>query len=308
MNTGMNTGTNSDGTGAGTAHEQTLPDWVRSRLGRRRPAAGARRVLSAIAAQPQQMSYASTSSVAAAAGVNVATVVRTAQQLGFSGWPALRAEIRSRYLSGLSASEVLSEHHEDAGQGPAWATLRRDLHNLKDLASLLDEAQVERVARTIHGAGTTLVLASGSFAAPGLQLSHLAQTIGHDVRLHRVGGTALFNAVSLLGPQDCLVVFQVWRTPREILHAMQVAAAAGTPIVLVSDQAREEVRELAAELVPMPSEGASMFPSLVAATTIVQAVVAALVACDPAAAAEWSDGVERLWSRFGLFPDPENLQ
>lgn len=306
---GILVGMSSAGGEARPPRDRALSDWLTSRLGARRPAAGARRVLAALADQPRQMSYASTSSVAAAAGVNVATVVRTAQQLGFSGWPALRAEIRSRYLSGLSASEVLSEHHEDAGQGPAWATLRRDLHNLQDLARLLDEAQVERVARTIHAAGTTLVLASGSFAAPGLQLSHLAQTIGHDVRLHRVGGTALFNAVSLLGSRDCLVVFQVWRTPREIVHAMQVAAAAGVSIVLVSDQARDDVRRLADELVAMPSEGASMFPSLVAATTIVQAVVAALVARDPGAAAAWSDRVERLWSRYGLFPEPgEDLQ
>lgn len=282
---------------------QALPGWLASRLGSRRPAAGARRVLSVIATRPRQMSYASTSSAADAAEVNVATVVRTAQQLGFSGWPALRAEIRSRYLSGLSASEVLSEHSEYTGQGPAWSTLRRDLENMQDLARLLDEAQVQRVARTIHAARVTLVLGSGSFAAPGLQLAHLAQTIGHDVRLQQVGGTALFNAVSLLRPQDCLVVFQLWRTPHEILHAIELAAAAGVSVVLVSDQLPENVRDLADELVTMPSEGASMFPSLVAATTIVQAIVAALVACDPAAAAARSDDVERVWSRYGLFPD-----
>ncbi len=299
----------SDAAGNDRPDERALPGWLASRLGDRRPAAGTRRILAAIATQPRQMSYASTSSVADSAGVNVATVVRAAQQLGFSGWPALRAEIRSRYLSGLSASEVLSEHHEDAGQGPAWSTLRRDLHNLQDLAQLLDEAQIERVARAIHAARTTLVLGSGSFAAPGLQLSHLAQTIGHDVRMHRVGGTALFNAVSLLGSGDCLVVFQLWRTPHEILHAVETAAAAGTSVVLVSDQLSEDLRELADELVAMPSEGASMFPSLVAATTIVQAVIAALVACDPAAAATWSDGVEQLWSRYNLFPDPrERMQ
>ncbi|WP_153392819.1 MurR/RpiR family transcriptional regulator [Ornithinicoccus halotolerans] len=289
--------------------DQVLPGWLTARLGDRRPAAGARRVLSAIATQPRQMSYASTSAAATAAEVNVATVVRTAQQLGFSGWPALRAEIRSPYLSGLSASEVLSEHDEEAEQGPAWSTLRRDLHNLQDLARLLDEDQVERVARIIHGAPKTLVLGSGSFAAPGLQLSHLAQTIGHDVRLQRVGGTSLFNAVSLLGPHDCLVVFQLWRTPHEIRHAMQVAAAAGASVVLVSDQVRADLVEVADELVAMPSEGASMFPSLVAAITVVQSVIAALVACDPAAAAGWSDRVEGVWSRYGLFPDPgEDLQ
>ena len=112
------------------------------------------------------MSYASTSEAAALAGVNVATVVRAAQLLGFSGWPALRGEARSRYLSSLSASEVLSEHAAGA-ESPAWASVRSDLRNLQSLSQMLDPEQVESVARLIHDAGTTVVLGSGSFAAPG---------------------------------------------------------------------------------------------------------------------------------------------
>ncbi len=260
-------------------------------------------MLRALGTHPRQMSFASTAEAAALAEVNAATVVRAAQLLGYTGWPALRSEIRSRYLSGLSASEVLTEH-TSSSDGPAWATLRRDLHNLQDLSLTLDENQIARVARTIFDARVTLVLGSGSFAAPGLQLSHLAQTIGHDVRLHRAGGTTLFNAVSLLREGDCLVVFHLWRSPWQIINAMQ-AAAPGVRIVLVSDQAREDLVALADELVPVPSEGASMFPSLVASTTIVQATIAALVAIDRSAAMAASDRAERLWTRYGVFPEQD---
>lgn len=260
------------------------------------------RVLHEVGAQPRRMSFASTAQAASAAGVNAATVVRAAQLLDFSGWPPMRSEIRSRYLSQLSASQVLSEHLGD-GSGPALSTLRKDLENLQDLAIVLDEEQIRRVADLIVAARTTLVLGSGSFAAPGLQLSHLAQTIGHDVRLQREGGTALINAVSMLREGDCLVVFHLWRTPWEILNAMQLAAQTGVHIVVVSDQARADLRELADELVPVPSEGASMFPSLVGPTTIVQAVVAAIVTLDPGAAAGVSDRAERLWTAFRLFPE-----
>ncbi len=254
------------------------------------------------------MSYATAAEAGQVAGVNAATVVRTAQLLGFSGWPPLRSEIRSRFLSGLSASEVLAEHGSEE-DGPARATLRRDLHNLQDLSLTLDEEQIARVARTVFDAHVTAVLGSGSFAGPGLQLSHLAQTLGHDVRLQRVEGTALFNAVSLLTEGDCLIAFLLWRTPWQILNAMQVAAASGVRIVVVSDQAREDLVELADELVVVPSEGASMFPSLVACTTVAQAIIAALVAVEPAAAASASDRAERLWSSHGLFPEPhERLQ
>ena len=280
-----------------------VPAWVDRRLAGRSPGSGAAKVLQALAAHPRQMSYASTSAAARLAHVNVATVVRAAQLLGFSGWPALRAEIRSRYLSGLSASQVLTEH-DATEDGPARATLRRELSNLQDLSAVLDEEQIQRVAHLIVDARVTLVLGSGSFAAPGLQLAHLAQTIGHDVRLHQGGGTGLLNAVSLLGEGDCLVALHLWRSPREILNALRLAHDRRVPVVLVSDRAGEPFSRWATELVHVPSEGASMFPSVVAATTVVQAVIAAVVAIDPDRASRASDDIQALWDRYGLFPNP----
>ena len=287
-----------------TGVEDEAPGWVSARLAGRRTGRAVAKVLHSLAIHPRQMSYASTAEAAALSEVNVATVVRTAQQLGFSGWPTLRAELRSRYLARLSASEVLSEHAGSPGEGPARATLRRELHNLHDLALLLDEDQIGRIGRIVHDARVGLVVGSGSFAAPGLQLAHLLQTIGHDIRLHLSSGTALLNAGAMLGPGDCLVVFQLWRTPYEVLNAIRVAAAAGVTVVLVSDQGGGEFAGLADELVAMPSEGASMFPSLVGAITVGQAIVAAVVAVDPSAAAAASDRSEQRWMEHGLFPDP----
>ncbi|WP_043500849.1 hypothetical protein [Georgenia sp. SUBG003] len=280
---------------------ESLPAWIRTRLGDRTPGSGTGRVLHALATHPRKMSFASTAEAAALAGVNAATVVRAAQLLGFGGWPQLRAEVRSRFLSGLSASAVLAEH-APTDEGPVGSSLRRDIQNLHDLALLIDDAQIERVARLMFDARVTVVLGSGSYAGPGIQLSHLAQLIGHDVRLHQVAGTGLYNAVNLLGPQDCLVAFHLWRSPWEVINAVRTAAAAGVRVVLVSDQT-DEVSALADEVLLVPSEGASMFPSLTATTTVVQAVFAAMVAVDPAGAAAATDRVEEIWRRYSLFPE-----
>jgi len=284
-----------------TTRDHGLQDWIRARIRDREPSRGALKVLRALSSHAQEMAYASTAEAADRSGVNVATVVRAAQLLGFSGWPTLRAEARSRYLAGLSASEVLSEHATNA-DSPVWAAVRGDLRNLQELAQVLDAGQVGRVAQLIHDARTTLVLGSGSFAAPGLQLAHIAQTVGYDVRLHREGGTALLNAASLLQPGDCLVVFRLWRSPREVMDAARVAAERGARVVVVADQSPAEVLAIADELVLVPSEGVSMFPSLTAPVTVVHAVLASLVSLDEERARAASDRAEELWTTFGLFP------
>ncbi|MGC0273278.1 MurR/RpiR family transcriptional regulator [Pseudactinotalea sp. Z1739] len=283
--------------------DATWPGWVQARVAGRRPGRGAAKVLALLGTQQREMSYASTAAAASLAGVNVATVVRTAQLLGFSGWPALRAEVRSRFLSGLSAAQVLSEH-DPTSEGPARATVLRELANLQALSTMIDQDQIIRVAQLVADARVTLVLGSGSFAAPGLQLAHLAQTIGHDVRLHQVGGTALVNAATLLRPGDVLVVFHLWRSPREVLNAASIAAETGAAVVVVADHVRPEFAERATETLLVPSEGASMFPSLVAAITVVQSIVAALVGLDAEGAARASDRIEGRWEDFDLFPPP----
>lgn len=285
--------------------------WIEQRLGGRTPGRAGARVLAALRAQPREMSFASTAEAARLAGVNVATVVRTAQALGYPGWPALRSELRSRYLSRLSAAELLGEHAPGGTgdgrggepDGAAAATLHRDLANLRELAGLLDEAQITRVARLLADARSSLVLGSGSFAAPGLALAHQCTSLGRDVRLQQAGGTALVNAVGLLRPGDLLLVIQLWRTPHHIRRAATLAAELGARVVVLTDRT-DDVTDLAGEVVLLPSEGSSMFPSLVAAMTVVQAVITALVAADPVAAGRAGDRSEEHWRRFGLFPEP----
>lgn len=287
-----------------TSQGHGLQGWLHARLGGREASQGALKVLGALSSRAREMSYATTTDAARMAEVNAATVVRAAQLLGFSGWPALRAEARSRYLSSLSASQVLNEHASLADT-PAWAALRGDVRNLQELAQVLDPSQLERVAQMIHDARSTLVLGSGSFAAPGLQLAHIAQTVGYDVRLHREGGTALLNAASLLRSCDCLVIFRLWRSPTELLNAAEVAVQRGARVVVVSDQSSVNVLKVADELVLVPSEGSSMFPSLTAPLTVVHAILASLVALDQKRARRSSDQVEALWVEFGLFPSTE---
>lgn len=282
------------------ARTPPLPDWARGRLGDRRASRGAVKVIHALEAHPREASYGSAADVADLAGVNVATVVRTAQLLDFTGWPTLRRELRSRYLASLSATEVLSEHLSQASDSTREA-IRRDVENLQELSRTIDPTRVTAIARVLTTARTTLVLGSGSFAAPGLQLSHLAQTMGYDVRLQREGGTALLGSAALLGPADALVLFRLWRSPTELVAAARVAHEQGSRVVCISDRQVEELSEVSTEMLIVPSEGVSFFPTLAAAMTVVHAVLAEMVNQDESRARAASDRAESLWGRFGLF-------
>src|SRR5262245_10842575 len=102
--------------------------WLRARVPDRGLSAKGTAVLQALLSHPRRASYSSAAQAAELAGVNVATVSRTAQALGFSGWTELQHELRSRLLTALSAPEVPPTHHIEGDLGVA--SLRRDLESL----------------------------------------------------------------------------------------------------------------------------------------------------------------------------------
>lgn len=284
-----------------TSTPRDLPEWLSQHLRGRPPGRATAKVLEALASQPRRMSYASTAEAARIAEVNAGTVVRAAQLLGFTGWPQLRAETRSRYLSRLSASQVLDEHNP-RDDDPLHAGVLQDLDNLRELAEHVDLSAVRHAAQLVYGARTSLTLGSGSFAAPAVQLSHLGQTIGYDIRPVLSGGTGLLNAVALLQPGDCLLAYQVWKTPREILDACSVAKDRGASLVVVSDQRSGAPTSRADVTILVPSEGASMFPSLVAAMSVTQALLASVIDLDRPRAQRASDDRDAIWGAANLFP------
>ncbi|WP_026127249.1 MurR/RpiR family transcriptional regulator [Nocardiopsis xinjiangensis] len=277
-----------------------MPDWIARALDGARLGKASERVVAVLREEPRLASYASTAELAERSEVNVATVVRLAQQLGFSGWPTLRVELRSRYLASLSAGEVLAEH-AGSDADPVSAALAADRANLRLLESTLDHGQVRAIASALHTAGRTLVLGSGTFAAPGVQLSHAAGIMGYDVRLGELGGTAVLNTLARMGGGDLLVVCDLWMLPVALRRAVEVAVQRSVQVAVVTDRRESPLVEPADRVVVVPSEGAGMFPSLTAAMAVIHAVLAELARIGGPQSLDSVREAERLWREADLF-------
>jgi DNA-binding MurR/RpiR family transcriptional regulator len=278
-----------------------IEEWLSQRVADARLGLAAQRVVEIVATQPHLASYASTADLGERAGVNVATVVRTARSLGFTGWPDLRLELRSRYLGSLSANQVLAEHEWQVADDPISAAIRRDIENLETFARTVDAEAVRALAASIHAADRTVVAGSGTFAAPGMQLVHAGTTMGLDMRLERHFGTALANTVSRLRQGDVFVAVNFWWLPQQLLDAAEVASERGATVGVVTDQRTSALTGSAAHVVVVPSEGASSFPSLTAAMSLVHALLAELARLGGGQVQHAMNRSEETWRRMRLF-------
>ncbi len=274
----------------------SFEDWLRSRLPERGLRSKAAAVLEVLLSQPRRASFGSTVELAQLAGVNTATVTRTAQALGFAGWPALQQELRARYLSSLSAPEVAAEHH--GVRSPGSASLRRDLDSMALLTRRFDEAAVRTIAEAVAAARRTIVVADGSFAAVGVAFAHNARLAGYDVQAVTAEGLA--NAVAALTADDVLVAISFWRLIENTVRAANEAHRRGARVFVVSDAASPALARAADRVLMVPAEGVTFFPSLTAGMAMVQAIVAQLAAVDPARTNASIEAAEAMWARFDL--------
>ncbi|MFT4262044.1 MAG: MurR/RpiR family transcriptional regulator [Nocardioides sp.] len=266
----------------------------------------ASRIVQVLAAKPRFSSYASAREIADSAGVNISTVTRTAQNLGFSGWPSLQLELRNRFLASLTASEMLADH-ADPSADPLTAAFQRDAENLALAMRTIDFGTLRTIAETIAGARRTLVIGSGSYLAPVVALAHVAAIMGLDVHWDPMGGTHRVNLAARLGPGDCLVTFNVWRTPREILEITRFAHERGATTCVITDRIGSPITPVGDHVLVVPSEGVTAFPSLTASMSVVHALLGHIALQDVERSRATALEVEDVWRRLDLMvdqPDP----
>lgn len=280
------------------AESGDLPGWLRGRLPTRGLQGQSSAVLTTIISQPSRASYATAAGLASLAGVNVATVTRTAQRLGFDGWPQLQRELRARYLSHLSAPEVAAQHAELAvGAG---SPLQRDVDALALVTRSPVVGQIATVAAAIGSARRTYVVADGSYAALALALTHNVRLAGYDIEDVLDGGAAVANRVAAVGPSDVVVLISFWRLYKTALLAAQGAHAAGARVFLLTDATSPDLADHVEQTLVVPAEGAAFFPSLTSGLAVLQAIVTELATLDPQRSQGSVAAAEAQWQRFGL--------
>jgi DNA-binding MurR/RpiR family transcriptional regulator len=227
-----------------------------------------------LAANPRYGSFASASELGEKLSMNVATVVRFAQGLGFSGWPDFQLHFRHRYLGTLLPGDLGDRPDKRAEPRSAVAaSLERDVQNLTAALTSVDGALVDEVAERIATAPQSLVISSGSYMYIGGILAHLATFMGYNVRLEPHGGPHLVADFAALRPGDCLIAISFWRLNKQVVLATQHARRLGITTVAITDSAFSPLAESAELALVVPTESGSFFQSLTAPLSVIYGVL-----------------------------------
>lgn len=203
-----------------------------------------RRIAHSLVEHAAKAAYLSAAEVADLAGVSQPSVTRFAMALGYSGYPALRRELRA-----------LADHApvEPSDQNAMQSAVHGETEHLRRLEDRLhDLGDVRRAAELLIGSRPLPVLGLRAAAPLAAYFGYFAAKVFPGVRVLDGGGTSLLDRLDQARADgaSAMLAIVLPRYPRESVEAVREATAAGLPVVAITDSAVSPVAEHADVVLP----------------------------------------------------------
>ncbi|HEX7124237.1 MAG TPA: MurR/RpiR family transcriptional regulator [Thermodesulfobacteriota bacterium] len=232
---------------------------------------------------PDDVALLSMRRVAASAGVQPATLLRLARRLDFDGYPALRQVFVERLRRRTTSYSRRALELQGRGSGDRAETAVRETiaGHLRNLQASLDRNGVDRFlacAAALEGARTLYVLGLRS-CFPLAFFFHYVHRLFRDngVLLDGRGGT-FPDDLRGIGTRDVLLAISLAPYTRDTVRAVEFAVGRGATIVALTDSPVSPLARLARHTLLFTTDTPSFFHSVTAAMSIVEALLALLVA------------------------------
>ncbi len=214
------------------------------------------------------------------AAVSPPTVTRFITKLGFRGYPefqeVLRHEVQARLSSPL---ERYRDEHSERGAGSLLAdSLDVSRRNLQATIEQLSHHDFEEAVGLLSDLRRRVLVLGGRVSA------QLARYLRGQLHLLRPGVTLVDVERSAPAQQlidlrkgDVFVVFDYRRYQADTIESARIASAQGANVVLFTDPWLSPASAFARQVLVTSVETVVPFDSLVAATAVVEAMVAAVL-------------------------------
>ena len=214
------------------------------------------------------------------AGVSAPTVTRFITKLGFRGYPEFQEQLRQEVQARLSSP--LARYHEDEPKGASSlvsGALEDSRRNLLATLQLLSHHDVEEVVEHLADVRRGVLVLGGRLSGP------LARYLAGQLHLLRPGiglvdteRTAATQQLIDMRKGDVLVVFDYRRYQADTIESARLVAGQGVNVVLFTDPWLSPASAFARQVVVTSVETGGPFDSLVGATAVLEAIVAAVLA------------------------------
>jgi DNA-binding MurR/RpiR family transcriptional regulator len=195
-----------------------------------------RRVADFVLTGHQRVAFMSASRLARQLGVDVATVTRFAQQLGYEGYTDLIEEIREQVLQEMRDARAPVAERLQQAQGSFSRTLWHDWANMEKTIRGLSEELAEKAMAALAAARRVYLVSEAAGAGVAHATAGYLRMVKHDVEVLSLGPFDMALTLKELSKDDVVVGIGFTAYAFAAKSAMELARSAGATTIGVISQ------------------------------------------------------------------------
>src|SRR5438105_372555 len=209
--------------------------------------------------------------------VDAATIVRTAQALGYERFADFASDLRRHFVKQITPYTVLKAATRERRSVPDHIRhcLERDTENLSVLRSSIDVDRVVELAKLIHRSRRILVVGVDLAASLAWFLAYGLTPLGFDAEAPVGSAGNLQHKIDVLTAKDLLVAISFGRCLRETVESVLRAHERGVPTYGVTDGDTTPIAMHCDAYLVAPTGSPSFAGSYVAPMALINAIIVA---------------------------------
>lgn len=245
--------------------------------------------------------FLSIEEAAKALGVHKSTLVRLAQNLGFSGYGELRAALQALYRQevspGRKLGKTLSELRED---NLLQQVVETEIAYLREAVKMVRPQDLEQAAEFVIRADRVYICGRGPQGPLAELLAFRLRRFHFDVHTITEEGRAILEKLQLLTSKDVLIIYSFLAIPKEYQIAIEIAREVGCPVILVTDTVAKEMVEGVSLVLAARRGPATIYHTDIVPMAIQTALILQIAKKKPSDVLKRLDRLQELRRRFGF--------
>jgi DNA-binding MurR/RpiR family transcriptional regulator len=234
---------------------------------------------------PGEIAVTSMRGIADAAGVKPNTLVRMARAVGFDGYDDLRTPFRQTAAEGTLSFPDRARFLQTISHGGSHGSLLADMAgaafaNMESFFANADADELTAAADLIDGARQAYVLGVGTARTLAENFAYVASMAVDNVTAIPVIGLAIDDVVRM-DERDALIAMTFRPYRAEVVDAVRLAVERSVPVIAVTDSHASPIVPLSKHPFVVPNDSPLPFSSNIAATALLETLLAFVVAESP---------------------------
>jgi len=235
-------------------------------------------------------------------GVSESTVVRFANELGFSGYPKLQKSLQELIKNKLTTVQRIELSNDFITQENALkGVLKADMENIRATLDKINHKTFEDIVNSLFKAKKIYIIGLRSSSALAEFLAFYLNLILDNVKVVAYGVSDIFEQMLNVSGEDVVIGIGFPRYTTRTIEALAFAKSKNAIVVAITDSLLSPIAAKADYTLIAQSNMASFVDSLVAPLSVINALIIAVGLREKEKISSTFSTLEEIWEEYQVY-------